>query len=244
MCLVLDSCKLESVSNEILSLKKLTHLSLKNNKISAIQEEILSLGNLTHLFLNDNYIKVIPEKINMLEKLIQLNVSDNLISAVPEEIIKNMKYLQMFKIGFNPLKKMTSLLWDLPGVDELDLRKIKDIPVKNNDLDMSVMINSKTKIPDKISTVQIFYNVTNNKLSSEIMDDIPSFVDNLIIICAGPVRLDNLPPSLKKLLFISYRYTKFEWITEYLEKKYIKLPFECEISYKLDYKYAKLYNQV
>lgn len=240
--LTIDSCKLKSIPNEILSMINLTYLSLNNNKISAIPEKLLLLNKLTHLFLSDNDIKVIPEKINLLENLTHLSMDNNYITGVPEKNIKSLKNLKMFGIALNPLTKMSSLLWDINGICELDLRKIKNIPAKNNDLDMSIIINSKTTIPDKISTVKIFFSLKNKNLSDEILDNIPSFVDNLIIICNGPIKLSNLPPSLKSLSFVDYEYTQFKWIKEYIEKQYIKLPFGCEISQKVDYKYKKLCN--
>ena len=171
-------------------------------------------------------------------------MDNNYITEVPEKNIKSLKNLKMFGIALNPLTKMSSLLWNINGISELDLRKIKNIPAKNNDLEMSIIINSKTTIPDKISTVKIFFSFKNINLSNEILDNIPSFVDNLIIICNGPIKLNNLPPSLKTLLFVDYMYTEFKWIEEYIEKQYIKLPFGCEISHKVDYKYLKLCNQI
>lgn len=147
--LTVDYCKFKSIPDEIFSLINLNYLSLNNNKISAIPEKLLLLSKLTHLLLSDNDIKVIPEKINMLKNLKHLNMDNNYITAIPEENIKTFKNLKMFGIALNPLTKMSSLLWDINGINELDLRKIKNIPTKNNDLDVSVIINSKTTIPSQ-----------------------------------------------------------------------------------------------
>ena len=242
--LSLNDNKLSSIPDKILLLNKLTHLSLNSNKFTSLPKIILSLDNLTYLMLEDNDVKVIPTDINKLVKLTHFNIENNLISIVPEEILKNMKNLKVFGIGLNPLVKMSSLLWNIPGVTELDLRKINIIPEKNNDLDMKIIVNSKTKIPDKITTVQIFISSLNKTSNYKILNNIPNSVDNLIIICNGAIKLDNLPPSLKTLVFVDYVYNDFKWIKQYIEKQYIKLPFGCEVSHKYDRKYQKRCNQL
>ena len=89
-----DGKQLEKLPRKILSLKRLTHLSITRTKIQRIPEEIDQLQKLESLILYDNQINYLPKTIEKLFNLVVLDLSKNPIKTISFDIkkLQRLKY--------------------------------------------------------------------------------------------------------------------------------------------------------
>lgn len=214
--------------NKLINLEKLT---IKSCEMKSLPENIFLLKKLTHLNISKNKLKTLPIQIKKLANLTFLNIEENNIPQLPEKEICELANLKIFNFSSANLTKVTSKIWDIKEITSLDLRKVKTIPSKNNDRDISLIINSDTVIPENVKTVEL-----HNKKGQTELKIIPTDIENLIIHTKSGIKLDNLPVTLKKLEIISLKKYSWEneikWINEYVDKGYIKIPFGCEFIHK------------
>lgn len=217
-----------------ININKLINLEILNIKscgIKNLQKNIFLLKKLTHLNISDNKLKTISTEIQKLVNLTFLNIEKNYIQQIPEKEIYELTKLKIFIFSSENLTKVTSTIWDIKGITSLDLRKVKIIPPKNNDIDILLIIDLKTVIPENVKTVELF----NKNGQSELLNIITD-IEKLTIHTKSGIKLDNLPVTLKKLEIISlkknYWDKEIKWINEYVDKGYIKIPFGCEFIHK------------
>lgn len=110
--------------------------------------------------------------------------------------------------------------------------KVTKLPVKYNDRDIKIIINSDTNIPKKIKNVTIYCNTD----SSTVFNNIPFDVEELTIHAGTGIKLLNLPSTLKKLTLTSSNGCT--WIKNYIKTGEIKIPFGCEFNYGSEFNYV------
>ena len=232
----LDSAKIFTLPKNINKLVNLEHLDISNCELKIIPEDICLLTNLTYLDMSNNKNKKIPDKIGNLEKLTFLNIENNYLEKIPESIGK-LQNLKLFKFLNMIMTTLPSGIWDVPCITTLNTTfslneygnkqyfKITKLPAKYNDSDVKIIINSDTNIPDKIKNVTVYCNIGN----PTIFNNIPFDVEELTIHAKIPIKLLNLPSTLKKLTLVSSN--GYEWIKNYIKTGEIKIPFGCEFNY-------------
>jgi Leucine-rich repeat (LRR) protein len=116
--LILESCQISFIPEELSNLKKLDYLSLANNDISDFRIDVLP--ELTHLDLRNNKLSnfpIIPVTVE------DLYLADNNISTIPSFL---QKYTNLISIdlSYNKLRKISenSAFFKLPYLETLNLR--------------------------------------------------------------------------------------------------------------------------
>ena len=79
-------------------------------------------------------------------------------------------------------------------------------------------------IPEKIKNVTVFYNGNAPNMFNNLSFD----VENLIIHTKIPIKLLNLPATLKTL---TLKTNDNSWIKKYINNGDIKIPFECKFNF-------------
>jgi len=232
----LDCNKLFAVPKNIAKMTKLEMLLVSNCDLKNIPEQIYLLSNLTYLDFSNNKNKSVLDKISDLRKLTYLNIKNDFLEKIPDSIDKLTK-LETFEFMNTKINKLPSTIWNVPCIKVLDLTfsdsnykedrscKITSLPEKNNDRDVKIIINSGTNIPEKIKNVTMYHNFN----IPTTFNNIPFDVEELTIHAKVPVKLLNLPSTLKKLSLISSNGNS--WIKNYIKTGEIKIPFGCEFNF-------------
>ena len=226
----LDHKKIFSDLENLTKLKNLKHLNISSCQLGEqLPYYIYSLTNLESLDISNNGLTLITEQIYSLSNLTYLNIDENYIEDLPENIF-HLKKLETFKLCSERLKVFQPELWNIKAITELNLTRLKEIPKKNNDLDIKLTINSNVNIPNNIKRLILI----NSTL--EVLDNIPFDVEELTIKSDCAVKLPNLPINLKclTLVDVSPKYSKYgkkneDWRQKYIDEGHIKVPFGCEI---------------
>ena len=227
----LDSEKDFVVPSEIYVLQNLEKLNLSFCQLKTFPENIFRLKKLVNLNLSNNKLKTIPNKINKLINLDILDIENNNIQILPEDEICQLKKLNTIKFSSGCLTKVTSKIWEMPGIFSLDLRDVKVIPKKNNDQDIELTLIIGAHIPNKIKRLILVYNWKKDRN----LDNVPFDVEYLTIVINSAIKVDNLPINLKKITIKavdSYDKKNDSLIKEYINNRYIKVPFGCELIYQ------------
>lgn len=119
--LVLSGLGLNSIPEEVFSLKQLTVLDVYDNEITAIPALISSLENLEKLLISKNQISDFTASLGQLQKLKVLKADDNQLEEIPE-VIYQLKALEDLSLENNQIDVLPFELGQLESLRLLDLR--------------------------------------------------------------------------------------------------------------------------
>lgn len=135
--------KCDSIPKEILQLKNLRELTLRNCKLLIINQDIALLSNLQYLNLENNRLVHLPETLGQLTELKSLIINRNMIETLPESIA-NLTNLQIIDAWDNPLYKLPESIVNLANtLKTIDLRQV---PLKGKELETMEILLPKTEI--------------------------------------------------------------------------------------------------
>ncbi len=100
-CIIINSCELKSIPQEIVNIESLKYLSISNCELTSFKN-ITDLRNLQYLNLTNNKINIIPRNIEKLSNLQYLELTGNLIQQLPKQL-KKLKSLKFLSLDFNQL---------------------------------------------------------------------------------------------------------------------------------------------
>ncbi|XP_077651595.1 leucine-rich repeat-containing protein 63 [Urocitellus parryii] len=165
---------------EILCLKNLQILKMRNNPIKEIPSEIQYLKFLRIFSIAFNYIHVLPNGLFSLAHLEELDISYNEITSIPNDIQK-LRSLDKLIIDGNYLFFLP------PGILKLNLTKIQ---LENTFTHRSLWVENCFNSPQQLTHICALFIVKNDLLGS--YDKIPLKVQKLLICtsrcewCLGP----------------------------------------------------------
>uniref|UniRef100_A0A8C6A9V2 Leucine rich repeat containing 63 n=1 Tax=Marmota marmota marmota TaxID=9994 RepID=A0A8C6A9V2_MARMA len=165
---------------EILCLKNLQILKMRNNPIKEIPSEIQYLKFLRIFSIAFNYIHVLPYGLFSLAHLEELDISYNEITSIPNDIQK-LRSLDKLIIDGNYLFFLP------PGILKLNLTKIQ---LENTFTHRSLWVENCFNSPQQLTHMCALFIVKNDLLGS--YDKIPLKVQKLLICtsrcewCLGP----------------------------------------------------------
>jgi len=141
---------LDSVPDEIDSLKNLKVLILDQNRISELSESVFKLEKLETLSVGYNQLKTVPADIKKLERLRELNLSGNAITELPPEVTE-LRLLESLVVTNTKLTGLPKNIDKLKNLKVLELRG-----------------NTISSLPDQISGLKNLevLNLAGNKITS------------------------------------------------------------------------------
>ena len=177
-----DNTILTTISPEIWNLTNLIYLWFRNNKITSVPSEIITLTKLTSLTLSHFDLTSIPPEVYNLNNLTELWLGHNKITSVPSEIftLTNLKWLWFLS---NKLTTIPPEIWNLTNLQRLWFaeNQITSVPSElwtlTNLKDLYLNVNQITTIPPEL------WNLTNLErlqLGSNQLTDVPSELWTLI----------------------------------------------------------------
>jgi len=222
----------------------LYYLNISENNISLFQDEILELENLELLIINNNKITEIPKKINKLRNLRNFklgNVDGNeYVLLKTNNIIKRLDISNLkIKYNQNSILKLPDEIANLQFLVNFYAPDIKD-DCKIFGEDMIIFDSNKIKniiIPENIKNLTILFTPFPNPNILNLLNNLHNGIERLSLSNVNiNIKLDNLPITLKALLFYTapyfnliepYSYWPRHIIKEDIME--IKIPFGCEV---------------
>ena len=129
--LVLRTCTIGSLPDEIAALTELASMDLSDTALTNLPPAIGSLPKLQRLWLNDNTLTQLPHEIGQLGQLTYLNLDRNQLTALPPEVGR-LRSLRWLRLNGNPLTRFPE---DLTGLAQnLETLYLIDTPVPESEI--------------------------------------------------------------------------------------------------------------
>jgi len=145
------STTLESLPNEIFSLKNLQELFICVDKLKYLSPQISGLEKLRDLTIHDTQIRSLPSEIGKLQNLHWLNIWRNSLETLPSEI-GDLIHLDELILHDNQLQVLPPEIGNLKNLKYLSLEnnKLQTLPheLQNLNLDMLVLTGNPLQIED------------------------------------------------------------------------------------------------
>jgi Leucine-rich repeat (LRR) protein len=160
--LYLDTLSLTSIPEEIVLLRNLQEIDLRDNQLTSLPQGIFELQNLRRFHLESNQLTSIPERISQLRKLQHLNLANNRLTSLPEWMgqLRNLRWLYLASNQFISLPEWIGQLQNLEELD-LSVNHLTSLPVGINQLQklrkLKLAQNLFTSIPDWIFALPNHY---------------------------------------------------------------------------------------
>lgn len=120
---------LQSIPEELYTLKDLFNLNLNYNAIYEIPEGLSELTNLTNIGFAYNEISEFPEEIGYMKQLTNINFSSNRIDELPD-VFGDLTNVQAFTIASNQIETLPESLWSMTSLIQLALANNKITSIK------------------------------------------------------------------------------------------------------------------
>lgn len=130
-----NACQLKAIPAEIGMLTEMRDINLGHNKIESIPNEMGLLTEMIGLYLGGNQLQEIPDELKALTKLEVCGFPINKLRVFPHSVLtaKNLRTLSLYDNEFTSvpkelieLKNLKILYLDVPKINNLDLKTIKD----------------------------------------------------------------------------------------------------------------------
>lgn len=222
-----DECKIDGkIPSEIGNLSNLFALSLYHNDLSGtIPTTISNLQSLQYLRLGNNQLQgTIIDELCAINRLSELVITENKqISGMIPTCFGNLTSLRKLYLNSNRLNKVSSSLWSLRDILELNLSDnalTGFLPLDVGNLKAVIFLDlSKNQISGSIpramtglQNLQIL-NLAHNKLEGSIPDSFGSLISLTYLDLSQNYLVDMIPKSLESirdLKFINLSYNMLE----------------------------------
>ncbi|CAO1438565.1 unnamed protein product [Diamesa serratosioi] len=197
------------LDKDLLKIKVLNFLTIKNSEFMTIPKEINLLENLQSLLLFGNKIEVVPESINQLSKLKVLDFSNNNIKEFNFDCAK-MESLFSVNLSGNQIKNFRMENATV-HILEMSNNKLQEFPIIPSVVEMKLNNNEITELPDNIpGTVLKFLEMTANKVTA--------FPKSFATLKLKTLNLKDNPLKDKKLLKLIDQNQSIKSIMDYIAK--------------------------
>ncbi len=133
--LILDSCDIQTLPEQIGLLTNLKNISLSNNKISKLPNSFSKLKKLSNINLNFNEFYEFPEQIASISNLEILFIGKNKLVSLPNSI-SNIRKLRMINVAYNELILLPESICNLVNLQVLNVsnNKLIQLPTKMGEM--------------------------------------------------------------------------------------------------------------
>ncbi|NXA33867.1 LRC63 protein, partial [Eudromia elegans] len=165
---------------EVLNIKTLQVLVLRNNPIREIPNDISRLKTLKKFIISFNLLSELPAGLFLLDNLQYLDIAYNDISFIHNDI-KKLRQLEILNIEGNQLSALPSGLLNLP---------LKFLRIENNFIHPLLWNEQNQNQPQKLTHLAALCFSRNNlrEIYTDISEDIKKILDDCTVCdcCRGP----------------------------------------------------------
>ncbi|XP_048134778.1 disease resistance protein RUN1-like [Rhodamnia argentea] len=158
------NCKSLSLSGSIGNLESLSDLALDGTELSELPNEIVLLKNLEKLYLrNCRKLEKLPEAIGRLERLQVMDLSDTVVDEIPPSV-KDLRKLKVLKMPRTFIKTFPEGIRNLERLKEIDFTFCRCLMGECDITGLSslrVLLLEKTKFSEVIGTKGQSYDFPN-----------------------------------------------------------------------------------
>jgi len=182
----LNSNKLRSISEKIITFTSLTHLDLSHNVFEDFPAPVLSLKQLENLIYIGNNLTILSPEIGNLSNLKELVLDMNKLTKLPNEI-GNLTKLERFRVNYNQITTLPETMSKLTSLVDLSMweNKLETFPKSLETLSSLRRLNLEDNpieyISDEIIKISLKDTNINASVPREVLPNI--YIGDFSVAC-------------------------------------------------------------